>query len=497
MRDPLYGRLASVRLRQRVLRGLQAGAWILVAASLVLITLGGFSRWTGLDISWSIGLLIGTGAFLLGVVAGLVWPLDWRKAATAVDTHYGFKDRAATALSFIRQGRNSTVHRLQIDDALAHLEHVKPEQVVSIRPSRMTGYAIASFAAAVLVLSLAGPEVVDASLTEPNDVIVTQAERAAEELVDLEEIAKEEQDPQLQELVEYLQAKVEAMKQPGVDAREALATLSEMQSAIQAQQAQYNVGAVDAQLQSVGEALSLAEPLAAAGKALAGAQYDKAASELEKLDEPPKLDRQTAKAVREKLEDAAAKMASAGNGSMSKATEKVAAGIGGDGDSFREGSKRLADAAKKQGRRKQIHDLLQKQCNCLGECKSECEGGNCESSGANGKKPGGKKWGRGASGNEPGEQTAHVGGKQEQRLTGKQSDEGDTEVETIQSPEGRQQAQREYRENYAKYRRMSEAVLESEPIPLGHRQNIRRYFELIRPQGDELQAVDEAADQQK
>jgi hypothetical protein len=32
---------------------------------------------------------------------------------------------------------------------------------------------------------------------------------------------------------------------------------------------------------------------------------------------------------------------------------------------------------------------------------------------------------------------------------------------------------------------MSEAVLESEPIPLGHRQTIRKYFELIRPNHDE------------
>jgi hypothetical protein len=35
---------------------------------------------------------------------------------------------------------------------------------------------------------------------------------------------------------------------------------------------------------------------------------------------------------------------------------------------------------------------------------------------------------------------------------------------------------------YQKYRKLSEAVLDSEPIPLGHRQTIRRYFELIRPQ---------------
>jgi len=37
---------------------------------------------------------------------------------------------------------------------------------------------------------------------------------------------------------------------------------------------------------------------------------------------------------------------------------------------------------------------------------------------------------------------------------------------------------------------MTEAALNSEPIPLGHRQTIRRYFELIRPQGDEAEKAD-------
>ena len=36
---------------------------------------------------------------------------------------------------------------------------------------------------------------------------------------------------------------------------------------------------------------------------------------------------------------------------------------------------------------------------------------------------------------------------------------------------------------------MTEAVLDSEPIPLGHRQTIRKYFELIRPSNDEAEAV--------
>ena len=63
--------------------------------------------------------------------------------------------------------------------------------------------------------------------------------------------------------------------------------------------------------------------------------------------------------------------------------------------------------------------------------------------------------------------------------------EGASETETTHMPEGRQSAARAYREQYQKYRRMTEAALDSEPIPLGHRETIRRYFELIRPQADE------------
>jgi hypothetical protein len=54
----------------------------------------------------------------------------------------------------------------------------------------------------------------------------------------------------------------------------------------------------------------------------------------------------------------------------------------------------------------------------------------------------------------------------------------------MNSPEQEQEAVRQYREQAEKYEQLSESVLESEPIPLGHRQAIRRYFEMIRPDGD-------------
>ena len=61
---------------------------------------------------------------------------------------------------------------------------------------------------------------------------------------------------------------------------------------------------------------------------------------------------------------------------------------------------------------------------------------------------------------------------------------------------GKQEAQRDYRATYDKYRKISEAVLDSEPIPLGHRQTIRRYFEAIRPTDAETDAVQGATKSQ-
>ena len=84
---------------------------------------------------------------------------------------------------------------------------------------------------------------------------------------------------------------------------------------------------------------------------------------------------------------------------------------------------------------------------------------------------------------------AHRWPRKQEKVDG-QAGEGPSETETTHSPEGRQAANREYRDLYKKYARMSEAALNSEPIPLGHRQTIRRYFELIRPQGDEAEKSD-------
>jgi hypothetical protein len=54
-------------------------------------------------------------------------------------------------------------------------------------------------------------------------------------------------------------------------------------------------------------------------------------------------------------------------------------------------------------------------------------------------------------------------------------------VETLTTPKVRQQAVPSDRVKSAKGKKDSQAVLEVEPIPLGNRQTVKRYFEIIRP----------------
>jgi hypothetical protein len=473
MEQKIHSRLDPVRQRQQQLRALQCAAGgLFVSAALLLICV--LARWLA---GWQpsvvavIGLALAIPA--LAYVGGVLWRRDWRHAAIAVDSHYSLKDRILTALDFLRRGDANDVQRLAVDDAIRHLNRVDARQVIPSDTPPLLPSAIAALAAAMLLLFFTAPQQLSASPEQPLAAALDSAERAAHELQSLEEFAREEQDPEIEKLISELKQAIEELKQPGVEPREALAKLSEMQAAVEQHQAKFNVGQIDAQLQAIGEALALASAMAEAGNALASKRFEKAAEELEKLDEP-KLDRQTEKAIKEKL-DALAKQMQDGGGSssLSAAAGEIASGLGGNWKRTKRGLLQLAKEVRSQNRRRNLNELLKRQNECLCECKE-------------------LKWGRAVSGNKLGEETPKFGGHYETRLTGRQSDQGEIEVETTRSPEGKQEASREYRANYEKYRKISEAVLDNEPIPLGHRQTIRRYFEAIRPNDAETDAVQAA-----
>jgi hypothetical protein len=505
MQETVYGVLAPVRRRQRAAFALRLMAFGLFAGSLAGLAFGVYGWRYGSPLPhWqTIAAVVAAGpvfALLCGL-AGFLWRRGIHDAALAVDQHYRLKDRSATALEFLTKPTPTALHTLQIADAVDHLRRVDPRQVVPLRRPRSMPYALGLWVAAagIAVVVWLFPLVnssVEAGPAQVPPQILAEAERLQESLQDLEEIAREEENKELEKLVEELRKKTEEMKQPGIDEREALAKLSEMEAAIQAQQAQYNTAVVDGQLQSLGSAMTAAAALEGAGKALEECKLEKAAQELEKLDEP-KLERKEAKVVEEKLKKVAKEMGDVGLGQLSGAVSDFADSVKGGKGKGKKATKVLAKEVKNQARRKRINDLLNAELDNLKEGKCNCQANSL----VKGKKPEkstspSSTFGAGTSGNVQGEKTNLLGQRNNVDITGTPG-EGPSDVETTASPEARQQARRGYKDVYQKYRRMSDAVLDSEPIPLGHRQTIRRYFELIRPQNSDTPEKKETTERAK
>ena len=496
MQSQIFEFLRPVRRRRQLLFAMRAAAMGLLASAAAGAALG-LARWL---LAWPVSLesaaLVLAAGPVLGLLVGLVWQGGWRGAASAVDRHYALKDRAATALEFLQKPSRTPLHELQLADAAGRLSEIVPAQVVPLAPPRLLLWGMAALVVAVALLTWpSGPQPVQAGPAEPLPGVLAIAEQIEEDLQQFEELAKQEPNEELEQLLKELKEKVEELKEPGVDSREALAKLSEMQAAMQAQQAQFNTAAVDAGLQSLGEALSVSQAFEAAGKALVEGDFDKAVQELEQIEEPP-ADRKEAKALEEKLKKVAQELGEGGLGSLSESASEIAEGAKGEKSRLKQGTRQLAKEVSKHERRKKINMLLQSACDGLSECKCQCEADSL----AKFNKPQkslspSQSFGMGTSGNVAGDPTSLQANRKLEQITGQQGD-GPAEVEVTHSPEGRQQAARSYREMYQKYQRMSEAVLDSEPIPLGHRQAIRRYFELIRPDQADLQTAAPAADAQ-
>jgi hypothetical protein len=485
MAGPLFDGLQPVRRRQRwvsALRGMLIGC---VASSVAGMVIGAGRLFAGWTITPRDGALLLIAGPVLGFLCGLCLRRSWHDAATAVDTQYGFKDRILTALAFQQKPVQPAYSDLQMADALQHLSSVEASRVAPFRAPRSLPYAVGMIAvAAALLLWPTSRTTAEAGPLEPNPVFIAEAEKIEKDLDTIEELAKEEKNEQLSAMIEELRKKLDEMKEPGVELRDALAKLSEMQAALQAQSAQYNVGLVDVQLKAVGTGMSLAQSLESAGRALADGKFEKAAEELQKLEEP-ELDRKEARAVAEKLKKSSGEMGEAGLGSLSEAASDMAEGSEGNKAKFQKGARALAKEAKKHERLKKINDLLCKECDRLGECKACCQ----SNSTTKGKKPEkstspSQSWGMATSGNVEGDKTPMIGKRQMEQITGTAGD-GPSETETSHTLEGSERAAREYKEIHKKYQQISESVLDSEPIPLGHRQTIRRYFELIRPQASD------------
>lgn len=458
------------------------------AMGLIRFVIPGYPSWVWIAASVLCGPAIG---YLFAIFTAR----SFRNAAVAIDQRYGLKDRIETAIGFLKSPTDAPLKRLQIADAEAHALSVNPEKVVPMNAPRSWKWAMMLASCAMILAFVTAPKTEVLAGNAPNQTILSQAARVDAGLEELREIQEEQQSPEIEKLLKELAFKVEEMKQPGMDPKEALAKLSEMESSLQQMQKQVADPAAESQLQEIGKALSLAESMASAGNAMSKGEMEKAAEELAKL-ELPELDRQTEKAISEKLDQL---QQNSGEGQKRQQMKDALAQLGqglsqGDRSKFKDGTNGLASECKKQGQRKKLTDFLRKQCQCLSECKGECEN-ECKNQ-AESKKKGGEKAGLARSGNDPGDKTARMKTSPSLNITGQDSGQGEVDIETTTAPEQEQEAIRQYRQNAGKFEAMSESVLETESIPLGHRQTIRKYFEMIRPQNNETDAADKRAGQE-
>ncbi len=466
--------------------GLLGGGVLSIGFGIVRLAADGSFPWAYLVAPLGAGLLA-------GLAVALFTGGSRKQAAYAIDQACGLKDRIQSALQFSAGDNNDSLRRLQVAEAETHAAEIIPERIVPFsRPKTwVTALSLATVALALLFVSNPAPPVI--VNIEVNPVVERQADRLSTELEELKNLQAEEQNPELDQLIAELELILEQIKEPGLEPKEALAKLSEMETSLMQMQQQLEQQQSTTELAEMGEILSLSKDMAQAGEALSKGNLEKAAEELQKL-EMPDLDRQTEKAITEQLKQLAD---DSKQGSPKSKTQDAASQISeglnrGDRGKFRDGVQGLAGEAKKQARRKKLADLLKKQCQCLSECKSECES-ECQSNGNKSGK-GGNKWGTAASGNESGDKTAKLATNSDMKLKGQESNLGDSEVETLAGDAQEQEALRSYRQQAESYEALSESVLNSESIPLGHRQTIRKYFQLIRPSNEETTKVNQSLD---
>ena len=476
---PVQRRLWLASMIRGVSTGLLIGAilalWVAIARTAFLPSM----HW-----AWPLSIVVAGG--VVGWVTGMLGRFNEQSAARLIDQHYGLKDRSITSLQFDRERKihSDPVRELQLAEADQQLHRVNPVECVPITAPRHARW-IAGLVIATTLLLIIGNRNVPTLEAKPILPLAQQQSVDLREtmLEDLEEMAEEQEDPELEALIEELSEKLDEMESDALDEADLLATLSEMEQSLAEARESLKLEMTDTMLKALAAAMKPSDAMNQAAKALEAEQYDEASEQLEAVD-PSQMGDKQRRAVADNLKKMLSKLKPAQQGQLSNSISELAEGL--DSKNMSQCKKclsKLASECKQQGQRKKIGNCMSCQLNRLSQCKSECRG-QCQSDSVAKSDSPSQKAGRGASGQPLGDQATKIDSvRNEEMLTGQQS-EGPSETEILQAPEGEQNAVRQYQAKYNKFKREAEAVLNAEPLPMGHRETVRKYFEAIRPNNE-------------
>ncbi|WP_246146507.1 hypothetical protein [Rubripirellula lacrimiformis] len=458
-------------------RGLLVGATAALLVAFVRLAAVPTMHW-----GWPLAIVVAGGT--LGWLVGMFRRHNEQSAARLVDQHYGLKDRSITSLQFDRErtAKADPVRQLQLAEADQQLRQVDPVQCVPIstppQQLRWIGGLTAATALFLVLGSWMAPRV------EAKSILPLAKQQSGDLrgtlLQELEQMADEQQDPEIEALVEELAQKLDKMESESLDEADLLATLSEMEQSLAEARESLQLEMTDTMLQALAAAMKPSDAMSQAAKALEAEDYDEASEKLKAID-PSQIGDKQRRAVADNLKKMLSKLKPAQQGQLSDSISELAEGLDSKNPSeCKKCLSKLASACKKQGQCKKIGNCMSCQLNRLSQCKSECRG-QCQSNSVAKSDSPSSKAGQGASGQPLGDQATKLDSvRNEEMLTGQQS-EGPSETEILQAPEGEQQAVRQLTAKYNKFKREAEAVLDTEPLPMGHRETVRKYFEAIRP----------------
>lgn len=472
---PVRRRLQRVRLLHAARVGLAIGAISGIIAALL---------WrSGLLAAWWPAVAAAPAAALLATLVQALLRPSWHAAAAAVDVRYQLKDRAVTALGFAADLRDDPLRRMQVVETLERLQQIDPREIAELRRSRWTAVAAGSIALLLFALLVPVADVQPSAVAMAAlPVVLEQADQLEETMLEeVRELADQHEEPELEALAAELETLVGQLRQPDVDQRAALATLSEMQQALQSVMGQFDLQQVDTALHSIAAALESAAEMRPIAEDLKAGDYDSAAEKLEKFD-PGKLNQKERRAVSESLARLAQGLEKGQQGTLSDATGQLAEGLKNNSQSqCKGGACKLAGLCRKQGLRKSIGECLACQLNRLSMCKGACQGNKNGGNRTDKSETPSNNWGTGQSQQPTGDDRTRIDSSRQQLDVSGTAGDGPSEREVVTAPEAKQQAARGYSKRYEQFRRQAEAVLDSEPLPLGYRQTVQTYFESIRP----------------
>ncbi|MDM4016943.1 hypothetical protein [Roseiconus lacunae] len=476
----------QVRRRLWVASMIEGGSFGLLGGSALALVVALIQPWVLEQASWQTPLWIVAIGGIVGLVVGAMRSRSDTAAARLIDEHFGLKDRSVTSLEFIRsKQQNDPGKRLQLEEAHRHLEQVDAKSCVALRPwNQSMRWATGLVAAALCIAIISSGNAPEA---DAKNVLPLASEQSTDlrqtMLPELEELAKETEDPEIEKLLEELKEKVDEMEEDAFEESDLMATLSEMEQALAEARDALKIEMTSEMMNALAAAMKPSSEMQQAAKAMESEDYEKASEELKAID-PSKIGDKQRRAVADNLKKMTAKLNPGQIGELSDSIKELAEGL--DSKNMSECKKclsKLSSECKKAGQCKKMGQCMACQLNRLSQCKGQCRG-NCQSNIAKKSNSPSQKAGQASSGQPTGDNATNLASnRREEQLKGVQG-EGPSETEVMQAPEGEQAAARAYKGKYDQFRREAEAVLDNEPLPMGVRETVRTYFESIRPSSE-------------